>query len=195
MAKTKTETRLQELLDKKDEEIQELQGRLAKEDTNIRRLEGAILQLEGGWSVPSKDEKDIKDLPLPRLEFRWYQMYETQSENDWSSHIAVYQLVFRHFAGNIVSVPLGVTRHSGNANFKQPPWEIRVRRSERADVPPTRCDLPTRDGDNSHHDAAHFQMPVYAIVPNGKPIRLDGDPNYEYAHKMGFTHRRPPADE
>lgn len=187
MAKS-AEERLQELLDAKDEEIRRLEDRLAKEDTKIRSLEGNILQLEGGWSVPSNDEEDIEELPVPRLEFRWYQMYARQSENDWSSYIAVYQLVHRHFMGNIIAHPLGVTRvNGGGFGEKLPPWKVFP---HRPDMPPSRCDLPNRDGSHVHHDAAHFGLPAYAVTPEGEYIRLDGDPNYEYPRTQGLAHRR-----
>lgn len=178
MTKKSTEERLQELLDAKDEEIDQLRQDLAKQRDEGRRDKGLIESLEGGWCVPNHDGEDIPELPLPRLEYRWYQMYENQE--DWSSYRVVYQLVIKHLTERIVEIPLGVTTCRGHSGDKTPPWKSEFRPAE----------LPYRDGAHGHHDAAHLGLPLYAVPPEGPPIRLDGDHDYDHQRSEGLRHQR-----
>ena len=148
--------RLEELLDRKDEEIWELQKKVEefeeKEAFDQR-------QRDWGWIEHKVLEEDDVLLPVPRLELRW-----SVSENGYNKWCE-YALVYQHFLGEIIRVPLGMTKQSGNAPI-------------RYDSGPN-LDLPYRDGTHIRSDAKQLSLPAFVvyngeaqeIYPEGEPAR------------------------
>lgn len=198
-----TEPNLQEeLLKAQRFKIKKLKKKLKKRDVELRardekieKLQRTIENLPGGWSTPSLDEVDVPELPLPRLEVRWYQYFRDQRPEDWSSYRIVYQLVYQHLLDNIVAVPLGWTTVNGHDRDTKPWDEIPgfPSRGDEEARPPQVCRLPMRDGAHMFHDAAHLGLPLYIVPPEGEPRRLDV-PDMSYYHRhhinIGHKHRR-----
>ena len=158
------EARLAEMLDEKDAEIEGLEEKL-REATDT------------GWYCHRKVE-DVPELPLPRLEFAWNVGEGTERE-----YTVEYRLVRKHLVGDVVIVPLGLTRVSGG-NTDSKPWQGPIQ------FP---VNLPFRDGAHAFSDSAHLRLPLYAITPEGS-VRLDTNPsyaaNYGSQRSSGESHRR-----
>lgn len=162
------EERLRELLDQKDQELDELRE-------EVRELENSVESSESGWSLPRESPDDHPELPLPRLEMAWTPMGSEGRE--WGTFICEYRLVIKHLCDHLVVIPLGRTKT--NSGSGKSPFERGAIEHE----------LPFRDGCHAHHDAAHLGLPFYALTPSG-PVRLDGTGHYEHQAKMGRDHRR-----
>lgn len=174
-----TEELLRELLSLNAANLEAARSELEKAEERIAALEWRINAYKGGWLLPENVE-DTLGLPLPRLEMRWFKLYEYQE--DWSSYRVVYSMVFCHLLDHCISIPLGMTTVQGGGKHRPPPWEGEVE-----------ILLPHRDGAHLHHDAAHLRMPAFAIFPNGTSRRLDGDEGYERQASAGLKHRREPT--
>lgn len=129
-----TAERLEELLDDKDSEIRRLQAMLDEIDE----------QRAWRWTMHTERAQDTHDLPVPRLEIRC----EPISEGYWGAQVWTYSLVYRHFIGHLVWVPLGATKRTGGAIHTPPPLD----------------DLPFRDGAHITHDALQLDLPAFSIV-------------------------------
>lgn len=92
--------RLQEILDAKDAEIEESNGKLERLE---RQLAGSL----NGWRE-SEEWTDDGELPVPRLELVYRQL------SGWGSYEVVYRLVMKHLCDQIVGVPLGRTKIDGS---------------------------------------------------------------------------------
>lgn len=169
--------RLAEQLNEKDAELREAREK-------VDELEREIESMEGGWSLPDRDAKDVPELPLPRLEYRWFRMYDWQT--DWSEYHVVYQLVMRHLCNTITAIPIGHTTVRGYRADGRQPWKPYVGEG--------RVSPPFRDGAHGHHDAAHLGLPLYAVPPDEPPVRLDGDETYARMMDGGREHRRGASD-
>lgn len=132
--------RLEEQLNEKDARIEEL-------EEQVRALEGRVDQADAGWSLPEKLPAE-QTLPVPRLEMVW----QKDGGDSWYRRVAVYRLVYRHFLGHCMTLPLGRTTVEGG----------------QADGEPIDHDgkisLPFRDGTHIHHDAAHLKLPAFAVL-------------------------------
>lgn len=120
--------RLEALLDEKDEEIHTLEAEKAEREYGDR----------WGWMRQRKSE-EAEGLPVPRLEIRWRKL------NDWE-RVAEYSLVYRFFHGEVIRVPMSVTKQSGGPVVH-------------GDMVST----PFRDGAHIQHDMRHLNLPGYAI--------------------------------
>lgn len=147
--------RLQELLDRKDEELEEARER-------VRELERELDAEPGGWRRPEVLPDDAS-LPVPRLELVY------QQDNGWAEYRVTYRLVMRHFLGQLLGLPLGMTRCQSSAGERP-------------------ADLPYRDGAHALHDAAHLGLPLYRMLPGEAPELASDDKNY--AFQKGLAHRR-----
>lgn len=161
----KTVVRLNEILDIRDQRIEELEEseRLLNE-----RLDGSYT----AWRVPRIVDDEHPGLPLPRMEVAW----TPSAEEGWSRYECEYRIVHRHFLGHVMVTPFGLTRTQSGGG--KAPWDY-----------PGELNLPFRDGCHMHHDAAHLALPLYAILPTG-PKRIDGDGSYKHARTTGMGHRR-----
>lgn len=90
-------------------------------------------------------EEHTHDLPVPRLEMRCVPYYE----GTWSTQLWTYCLVYRHFLGHLVWIPLGETRRTGGM--------LR-------EAPPALDDLPFRDGAHIRHDAGLLSLPAFVVI-------------------------------
>jgi len=129
--------RLEELLNTKDEQIDELEARLAQAKVNVR---GSAK----GWSLPRIIADEHPNLPVPRLEIKW----TPDKDQGWNRIIVEYRLVRRHFEGHLEVVPFGETTISGGG--REPYYQ-----------------LPGRDGARAHHDAAHLGLQLFLLLPDG----------------------------
>lgn len=134
--------RLMELLEEKDQKIAELEGdvREATEKEEERQR-----WAETFWTRHVKLEDD-GGLPVPRLEIRWERDDVARSGYQWRAN---YNLVYRHFLGDIIAVPLGRTMVG---------CEHPVRNGK--------IDTPFRDGAHIRHDAAQLGLPAYSVCEN-----------------------------
>lgn len=126
--------RLEELLNAKDRENEELRSKLQEIED----------QREWRWTLHTDREEDTHDLPVPRLEIRCDPYYE----GTWSAQTWSYCLVYRHFLGHLVWVPLGETKRTGGPR----------------DTPPPLDDLPVRDGTHIAHDSGTLGLPAFVVI-------------------------------
>lgn len=138
-------TRLEEVLDSKDDEIWNLKKR-------IEELESLEEYATWGWArhIEIQDDK----LPTPRLQIE-HRMIDSDGYNqEW-----IYSLVYKHFLGYTVKVPLGHT-HVGGA--LRPGASIE-------------SILPFRDGVHFKHDMKNLGLPGYVIY-QGEATQYFPDP-------------------
>lgn len=131
--------RLEDLLNKRDEEIADLR-------TKIRKQEDEDDEEAWLWTRHT-ESKEAEGLPVPRLEIRW----TTLGRGMWN-WLASYNFVYRHFLGQVIVVPLGRTRVGAGC--------------ERTPVTGGQVDLPYREGVHIRHDAWALRLPAYAICGN-----------------------------
>lgn len=132
--------RLEELLDERDQELDELRCKVQElEDTS---------ELDWRWARHIEHKEDLSpSLPVPRLEIRWSEM--PKDENGYSIQ-AQYSLVYRHLLGQICFIPLGLTRSSGSlAN--------RTREG---------VETPFRDGAHLANEMKQLNLRAFAICGN-----------------------------
>lgn len=135
--------RLEELLNQKDAEIEKLSEELGKAKDELYYL--------SHWTKHSEGKES--DLPVPRLQIRFCDN-AADSRQEWDEYKWDYKLIYRHFLGHIVEVPLGRTTTSGVRGV-----------SEDDD-----CPLPFRDGAHIANDSQTLKLPAYAIF--GKKVQL-----------------------
>lgn len=179
---------MEELLAEKAKSIKSLKSKLKKlrstlheKDDEIRSLERVIDDLPGGWSLPSEEE-DIPELPLPRMEFRWYPFFNERAGCDtWSRYRVISSLVYRDLNEKVIAVPFGNTVVSGHSSDDVKPWD-------------KRRPFPSRDGAMALFTSSHLNVPLYAVPPEGKPWRLDRDcevaSDYKWQRESGACARR-----
>jgi len=150
--------RLQELLDKKDEEIEELERKLAKyqEEEEYEAEEAAW-----SWTVHTILEKDDAVLPVPRLELRW----ESLDEQGYN-RICQYSLVYEHLLGDIIKIPMGRTRVGGSRDTV---IDDGMHNGEQRRQPS--IDTPFRDGGHITNDSRKLKLPAF-IIAEGKVQEL-----------------------
>jgi hypothetical protein len=130
--------------------IERLEEQLAERERQIARLEARLEQLandkeKGEWIwARHKKVEDQTDLPVPRLELRWTSL--DQQEWNW---LCTYSLIYGHFDGHLIAVPMGATRVGGGSSV------VPMRHGE--------VELPIRDGAHIRHDAWALKLPAFAI--------------------------------
>ena len=151
---------MSELLDLKDEQIEKLEAELEKYQEAER-----LARDKESWVWTEHeimDAKDDFDLPVPRLELVW-ELLDDRGYNKrcW------YYLVYEHLLGDIVKVPMGMTKVSGGGRS---PWR------EVAD-PNTgqRIDTPFRDHAHVLTDAKSLNLPAF-VVREGKAQEMIPNP-------------------
>jgi hypothetical protein len=131
--------RLEALLDEKDEEISKLSEKVEELETDLRGV-------RDGWARHTELPQE-QTLPVPRLELS----YSPEDPSDgWGSYVVLYRMVYRHFLGHCVSVPLGQTRISGRS-YRDPPLRD------------GKLDFPHRDGAHIKADMVSLGFPGFAI--------------------------------
>jgi hypothetical protein len=138
--KTTAIERLEGLLNEKDAEIENL-------SKQVEDLEERIRGIRSGW-MEHKELPRTQTLPVPRLEM----LYEPI--HGWSDYETIYQLVYRHFLGHCVAIPLGRTSiNSSSWKNAEPPMDELGRPH-----------LPFRDGAHIKSDAKHLNVPAFVIL-------------------------------
>jgi len=133
--------RLEELLDIKDNKIEELESELNKykieEENDIDRENWK-------WTIHKNlSEKENMDLPIPRLELKYNNLTDDCYNSEWE-----YYLVYKHLLGDIICVPLGYTKVSGGN--KAPIYDGKI-------------NLLFRDGAHIKNEAKQLNIPAYVI--------------------------------
>lgn len=193
----KVEERLQELLDQKDSEIESLRDELSEKSKQLENRERIIENLPGGWNVIDTDVEDEPDLPVPRLEVRWHQMYEGQDKDDWSNYRITSCLITGQITSHLKprwrSIPLGMSVVRSSMSTGRKPWEVHellIARFEKEGRPAPRVEMPSGIAIQVHHDAFHLRVAAYAMLPDGTRLRIDGDEVFNNASMEGRKGRR-----
>jgi hypothetical protein len=126
--------RLEELLNEKDSEIDTLRDQIAE----LQQIE-----IDAAWRWARHTKINVDDLPTPRLEIRLHYL------NDFS-YTWMYALVYKHFLGHSVHVPLGETQVSGSYRPGANPKDR----------------MPFRDGVHIKYDMKHLGLRAFVIVDN-----------------------------
>jgi len=133
----KTLKRLEQMLDQKDERIEELETELQKlTDESERTWE---------WARHRTLKTNPDNLPVPRLEMRWHQ----ETEDGYLQRYD-YSLIYRHTLGHLVMIPLGQTRTQGG---KGPP-----------PIYNGQLYTPFRDGVHICNDSQQLGIPAFCII-------------------------------
>lgn len=134
------ESRLQELLDIRDEEIRKLE----RETERLQReLDGSL----DGWNT-HEILTDPQTLPVPRLELVWTPLGEQESHK-WYNRAYQYRLVRATSAG-IVAVPLGSGILHGGAGPSPPVYSGKF-------------ELPPRLGHDFIQDMDKLNLPGFIL--------------------------------
>jgi len=136
--------RLEQLLDEKDGELEELQKKL--DDIEDRD--------KWSWCKHSIIEDEGDGLPVPRLEIRHESLSEDGYLSEWR-----YSLIYKHFLGHLVCVPLGHTGRQGSS--------IVIDRNGN-------LMLPFRDGAHIASDSQTMGIPAVGIAA-GKAVSIIKD--------------------
>jgi predicted RNase H-like nuclease (RuvC/YqgF family) len=143
--------------------IERLEEQLNDKDMYISNLEREIEELKQlndekawFWTKHTKS-KETEGLPIPRLEIRW-----RQEDIDGYNWVAAYNLVYRHFTGDVVVVPVGATKVGGG---RSPTFDYTA--GAEGEVVST----PFRDGVHIAHDMRELKLPGFAIY-DGKVTEL-----------------------
>lgn len=145
-----TMERLHELLNQKDQEIESLthlvEGLEAQAEANNYEEKWRwrhIRKIAPGEYDDHVEDRN-HDLPVPRLELRW------REDGEGWGEIVDYGLVYRHFLGTVLFVPLGSTSIGTYVGDRDP---------ESAD----QLEMPFRDGAHAQHDAPQLGLPLYLV--------------------------------
>jgi hypothetical protein len=142
-----TEQRLTELLDLREQELQELSAKLAKyeDEADVSELRWMAHELttEPVW---------LRHLPLPRLEMRFTQ---PEPGGFWYQATWVYGLVYRHFSelegDKVLFIPFSRTKVSGGGYEQQLDAGV---------IP-----MPYRDSAHIKSEVKLLNLPAYLVCP------------------------------
>lgn len=168
--------RQQELLAKKDEDLEKLERKYKKLADKLEKAQEA-LSCDRGYLVPGELEDDPQ-LPLPRLDIFASKLTDRHGCYGAEYH---YRLVRRHLLGHIETVGLGHTRSEGN---RVRSWPLRC-------VDGT-LEQPYQDSAHMAYDAAHLQLPAF-ITYEGcapEPVVFDDACDHKYQYAKGAEARR-----
>lgn len=143
MSESDAVTRLTELLDAKDAEIERLGEELALAKERIEFFEYK------SWWMPKDIGDDDQELPVPRLQI------ECEAPEPSFSQLWTYSLIYRHTMGHLTKIVLGATRRSCGGRCA-----------------PTLDDLPYRGGTHIRRDSAQLNLPAFAVVGR-ESLRLE----------------------
>lgn len=125
--------------------LERLNKTISEKEESIDELENQIQEIKSeadlswDWARHTKPEEDSR-MPVPRLELR------AEVLNEFS-YAETYQLIYRHFLGHLVAIPLGQTKVSGG-HFSVPNLDR----------------LPGRDGAHIKSDKVNLNLPAFHIV-------------------------------
>ncbi len=154
----KTETQLNEYIEKLKSKLEKTQAKLDKATARLDRTKARIENSDKDW-VQHRDWTR-KGLPLPRLELYW-----ERDDEEGHCNRCTYVLVYEHFLSlkkmayeddpTIVGVPLGQTKSHGSP---------RASFVEAHPVDPERICVPFRDWSHALSDANHLKLPLYVTT-------------------------------
>jgi hypothetical protein len=146
--------RLEEMLNAKDAELEELRGKLQEAEQKLENDSNWYVHREFAAGTEPNPE-----LPIPRLEVRW----EPCDDGRYGA-AAVYSLVYRHLLGHVAFVPLGITRTTGALADRVRDGGV--------------VDLPFRDGAHFANEMRQLSLRGFAIVgdvvTSGRRVRRTG---------------------
>lgn len=148
-----TEEHLTELLNAKDETIEKLERIISKHDSEEEKER---LRDAWEWTRHFTLDEDDADLPVPRLELRW----EATDKRGYN-RTCWYFLVYKHFLGYIVKVPIGHTAVSGG---REEPFYDGSDSLDPHGV--SRIHTPFRDGAHIRNEARQLNLPAFVIWKN-----------------------------
>jgi hypothetical protein len=162
--------RLMELLDQKDQRFNEME----KELDEANRLLETFPEGVHRYRFYKDGEGNDPSLPVPRLELTWEKRGD---EPDWRMYTVMICLVFKNLCNQTVHWPID---HSAiSSSSPNEPWG-----NAGGPLVTPHC---TR---RAVFFAAHFRMPLYMIVPDGRaPFIFHG---YDQAAKDGEKSRTSP---
>lgn len=119
---------------------QDLNNADAEREKLQEELDGLKEHATWGWSRHTEIAAGNDKLPVPRL-----QMTAINVSGDWYVTDFISSMVYKHFLGHHVIVPIGHTRRTGGSGGS---FDGR---------------LPFRDGAHIKHDARMFNWPAFLI--------------------------------
>lgn len=122
--------RLEALLDEKDQELAELQEQIQKQEDWMT------------WAWARHTQIDDDPLPTPRLE-----MEAVNDDGSWYVTTFRTSIVFKHFLGHSVRIPIDFTKRTGGRNQA-----------------PSPSDWPWRQGAHFAHESQFFGWPAYVRI-------------------------------
>ena len=132
--------RLEEMLNQKDKELDDLRDKLAEAED--------AANADHAWTKHRSFKVDPSPfLPVPRLELRWV---EQGRDDDGHTVRCEYSLVYRHLLGDVVFIPLGLTRSDG-ALAKRLRMDGLI-------------DTPFRDGAHFQNEAKQLGLPAFVVL-------------------------------
>lgn len=157
--------RIEEILNDKDEKIEELERKLHAFEQRDK-----LARNEDEWVWTEHfllEEDDTPELPIPRIQLQW----EFIGDRHYQSRCWTF-LVFKHLIGDIVKVPLGMTRVSGGRQDEFYP--------KHPDGP--RIGTPFRAGGDAATEARQLRLPLF-VTQEGMAQELfpdDKGPGFEH---------------
>lgn len=142
-------------MDDKQTAIERLEQLLNEKDEELARFNEAeeYEKDEAAWSwTQHRERKGDDGLPLPRLEIRCEPLDDKRYNWTW-----YYSLIYRHFLGEIIEVPMGQTRCNGR--FPKDPFQ----------------DMPFRESAHIYHDMNELGLPAYSVIGENR-VKLEGTP-------------------
>lgn len=153
--------RLQELLDKKDEEVGELQEKVRRFEHDREREENRETWV---WTEHLiMDEDDCSPLPVPRLELNW-----SLADERGYNRYCWYYLVYRHLLNEVVKIPMGMTKVGGGRG----PWQPEGPRGQFIET-------PFRDTAHVVNEARQLNLPAYVVYEDKAQEIIIGDKGVE----------------
>jgi hypothetical protein len=146
----KLEERLNEIIEERDSQIEELQEKIEKleQQSDLQKLEYQMHEY-------FKETELQKQLPVPRLEMRFFRLKNHRSDDNWYNVCWKYGIVYKHYAethnDTMLFIPLSQTTSNGgdgtfNSHFQD-----------------GRLDTPFRDGVHIFADSKLFNLPAFII--------------------------------
>jgi hypothetical protein len=161
----KLEERLNEIIEEKDTQIEELQEKIEKLE-----LQSDLQKLEYQMHEYFKETDLQKKLPVPRLEMRFSRLKNHRGDDNWYNVCWKYGIVYKHYAethnDTMLFIPISQTTSNGgdgtfNSHFHD-----------------GRLDTPFRDGVHIYADSKLFDLPAFIICEEkniSQKIELDMD--------------------
>lgn len=146
----KLEERLNEIIEEKENQIEELQDKL-----NNLEIQSDLRKLDYQMHEYFKESELQKKLPVPRLEMRFERLKNWRGDDNWYNVLWRYGIVYKPYAethnDTMLFIPFSqTTSNGGDGTFNH-----YLRNG--------RLDTPYRDGVHIFADSKLFNLPAYII--------------------------------